>query len=208
MSVLAASRRAWISGALLALVISVLAGAPAAAVIPNARLTNDAASSIRPRVALDPNGNAVVVWQDNRYGNDEILWQKLDPLGNPLSGVVRVTNTAAASHWPDVACGPNGVSHVAWQEGDNVNGVGTVFFWPAIPTSSYQGRGGSVASCGSPSITNIAGATSTTTTASAMGGASVIRVFDAGGNIQYVVPGGGICTISQGAGQATTPSVG
>src|SRR5438128_2247815 len=101
--------------------ILLLASASAAASIPNIRLTADAASSVRPRVTLDPNGNAVVVWQDGRYGNDEILWQKFDQLGNALTPVVRVTNTAGASRFPDVDCDPNGVSHIAWQEGENIN---------------------------------------------------------------------------------------
>jgi hypothetical protein len=74
--------------------------------LPNIRLTSDASSSARPRVALDPQANVVVVWQDGRFGNDEILWQKFDQLGNPLTAVVRVTNTAGASRYPDARAAP------------------------------------------------------------------------------------------------------
>ena len=101
--------------------------APSASAVPNLRLTNDAGSSMRPRVALDPSQNLVVVWQDDRYGNYEILWQKFSPLGDPLTPIVRITNTAAASVRPDVACDAAGTSHVVWQEGESVNGVGTVY---------------------------------------------------------------------------------
>jgi hypothetical protein len=45
---------------------------------PAVRLTSNPAASERPRVALDPQGFAIVVWQDGRYGNREILWQKFD----------------------------------------------------------------------------------------------------------------------------------
>jgi hypothetical protein len=284
-----------VCAAVLALAVTV---SRASALIPNVRLTLDPASSARPRVALDPSGNAIVVWQDGRFGNDEILWQKFDPLGNALTSVIRVTNTAAASRWPDVSCDPSGVSHVAWQEGENVNGVGAVFFcrlnsagtkilndvqiptsnvghprvealangstdlvyyrssgvidfytlyarysaaggpvcskqlggsitatvinpsiatdasgtafllWFEIPTSNYTLRATSVASCGTPSTTTVGTASSTTYTTSAMGGSSVLRMFDTGGNIQNVLVGGGTCQISQGSGQASTPSVG
>jgi hypothetical protein len=82
---------------------------------------------MNPRVALDPSGNVIVVWQDNRYGNFEILWQKFGPLGTPLSSPVRVTNTVASSVNPDVACDPLGISHVVWQEGPS-SGFGDVYF--------------------------------------------------------------------------------
>ena len=88
-------RRALISGLCL-LAVSLLSH-PAIAV-PNIRLTNDGAASIRPHCALDPSGNVVVVWEDGRYGNDEILWQKFDQLGNPLTAVVRVTNTGITAY--------------------------------------------------------------------------------------------------------------
>ena len=41
----------------------------------NYRLTRDPASSINPRVALDPIDNVHVVWSDNRDGNSEIYYK-------------------------------------------------------------------------------------------------------------------------------------
>jgi len=116
-----------LSAAVPAILILAMAATPVSALIPNIRLTIDPASSVRPRVALDPQSNVVVVWQDGRFGNDEILWQKFDQLGSPLTAVVRVTNTAGASRLPDVSCDANGVSHVTWQEGENVLSVGSVY---------------------------------------------------------------------------------
>ncbi len=111
-----------------ALVLVLVPGAGTArAAIPNVRITNESAQSDRPRVALDPSGNMVVVWEDARHGNYEILWQKLDALGNAISQPIRVTNTAGASLRADVAVDAAGTSHIVWQEGDNPNGVGTVY---------------------------------------------------------------------------------
>jgi hypothetical protein len=109
-------------------VLGVLFWLGTALAVPNYRLTIDPGSSVRPRVALDPNNDVIVVWQDSRFGNNEILWQKFDQLGNPLTAVIRVTNTAGNSARPDVACDPAGNSHVVWQEGENGNGVGMVYF--------------------------------------------------------------------------------
>ena len=100
---------------------------PLAFAATNIRLTSDPASSTNPRVALDPQSNAVVVWQDTRYGNSEILWQKFNQFGGPVSAVVRVTNTTATSANPDVSVDANGTSHIVWQEGVGGNGEGTVY---------------------------------------------------------------------------------
>jgi hypothetical protein len=93
---------------------------------PAIRLTGSTGASERPRVAIDPQGMAIVVWQDARYGNREILWQKFDLMGVPQTSVQRLTETAASSVRPDVSCDASGGSHVVWQEGES-NGVGQVY---------------------------------------------------------------------------------
>lgn len=110
--------------------------APTATAAPNVRLTNESHHSIRPRVAFAPNLNVVVVWQDDRDGNYEILWQKFDRSGIALTPVVHVTNTAATSARPDVSCDAAGNSHVVWQEGDNVNAAGTVYYCKLDPNGA------------------------------------------------------------------------
>ena len=42
------------------------------------------ASQHSPAVAVDRDGNAIVVWEDQRNGNDEIYAQRLDATGNRL----------------------------------------------------------------------------------------------------------------------------
>jgi hypothetical protein len=94
----------------------------------NVRLTNNSAASEHPVVAIDSVGTNVVVWQDNRDGNYEIYWRRFTELGVPLTGEVRVTNTTGKSVRPDVSCDSTGKNYIVWQEGENVNGVGTVYF--------------------------------------------------------------------------------
>jgi hypothetical protein len=109
-----------------------LFGVPSYAIDPDdfpphaVRLTGDPAASTRPRIAFDPDGNIVVVWQDGRYGNSEILWQKFDLVGTPLTGLFRVTETTSSSVRADVSCDASGRSHIVWQEGE-ASGVGTVY---------------------------------------------------------------------------------
>jgi hypothetical protein len=108
--------------------ILVVAVARPVAAVPNLRLTADVAASQRPRVALTSQHSAVVVWQDTRTGNAEIFWQRFTSQGEPLSALVQVTTTTAASVRPDVSVDPSGHSHIVWQEGENPNGVGTVHY--------------------------------------------------------------------------------
>lgn len=116
------------SGLRFVIVCSVLVGLAAYAhAVGNIRLTDDESSSENARVDIDVDGNRVVVWQDDRFGNYEILWRKFTASGVPLTGIVRVTDTALPSVRPDVDCDAAGASHVVWQEGENVNGVGTVY---------------------------------------------------------------------------------
>src|SRR5438132_2586443 len=116
--------------------LTILFWTSAVSATPNIRLTNDAAASIRPRCCLDASGNVIVVWEDGRFGNDEILWQKFDQVGTPITAVVRVTNTAAKSAKPDVACDAGGTSHIVWQEGEDGNGVGTVYICRLDPSGT------------------------------------------------------------------------
>ncbi len=92
----------------------------------NVRLTEDPGSSIRPRVAIGPDGNVAVVWQDDRHGNQEIFWQKFTLLGVPITPVVRVTDTPEDEFRPDIDMDATGTSHVVWQEDSNLSGVGEV----------------------------------------------------------------------------------
>jgi tetratricopeptide (TPR) repeat protein len=79
-----------------------------------------------PSVAVDPNGNIIVVWSDERHGstNDTIYAQKLDTNGNRLwdTSDVRVNqNTSSCTRVaPDIAIDSDGNAIIVWR--DNRNG--------------------------------------------------------------------------------------
>ena len=50
------------------------------------RLTTDAATSLRPAIAVTGTGTVEIVWQDRRLGAPEIFHTRLDPLLHPLDG--------------------------------------------------------------------------------------------------------------------------
>lgn len=94
---------------------------------PNIRVTSDAGSSRKPRLALDNQGNAVVVWEDNRLGTYQIFWQKFSQMGAPLTSPVQVTNSSLPSVRADIWCDVSGNSDIVWQEDESIN-QGTVKF--------------------------------------------------------------------------------
>ena len=68
----------------------------------NTNIVDDSASSEEPVIQTDSDGNAHVVWQDNRDGNYEIYYKKLDRDGNELVSDTRLTYDAAASSSPGI----------------------------------------------------------------------------------------------------------
>ena len=94
----------------------------------NVRLTNDPASSSRPAVDFDADGNLVVAWEDNRDGDYEIYWRKFTPQGYPLTGVIKITDNTSNSVRVDISCDGAGNSYLVWQEGEGSWGVGTGYF--------------------------------------------------------------------------------
>lgn len=78
------------------------------------RLTTDPAISTQPAIAVDSNNNLHVVWTDDRDGNSEIYYKKLDNNGNNLTADIRLTNNPADSSFPALARDPFNFIHVAW----------------------------------------------------------------------------------------------
>jgi len=83
------------------------------------------AGQYSPAIAVDGNGNNVVVWQDYRNGNGDIYAQRLDGAGNRLWGSdVRVNSDTgtAGLYSPAIAVDGNGNNVVVWQDYRNGNG--------------------------------------------------------------------------------------
>ena len=81
------------------------------------RITNNSASSFYPSVAST--GNIVfIVWQDGRFGNDEILFKSSPDNGNNWgsdTSAIRLTNAAGFS-WAPTISAEDGKVHVAWRD--------------------------------------------------------------------------------------------
>ena len=78
------------------------------------RVTTDGASSAVPRVAWT-GSEYVMVWYDNRPGNFEIYFARLDSTGAKIGSDERVTTASGWSDWPDIVW--NGAHFgVAWAD--------------------------------------------------------------------------------------------
>ena len=78
------------------------------------RLTNDAATSDTPRIAVSGN-NLHIVWVDNRGGNLEIYYKRSADGGTTWGADTRLTNDPAFSTEPIVAVSGNNI-HVVWRD--------------------------------------------------------------------------------------------
>ena len=74
-----------------------------------------------PRVAGLSNGGFVVVWYDNRSGNDDIYGQRFDVSGNALGNNFKISDDQSGKRqaWPAVSADGNGRFFVAWVDWRN-----------------------------------------------------------------------------------------
>jgi uncharacterized protein YqjF (DUF2071 family) len=94
--------------------------------VDDTRLTDDTASSMRPRIAVDSSGNVHIAWYDSRDGNAEIYYTELDNAGTTLVDDTRLTNDPAGSQWPSIAVDSSNNPHVAWT--DERDGNGEIYY--------------------------------------------------------------------------------
>jgi len=67
-------------------------------------------------MTIDNLGYVHIAWQDNRDGNWEIYYKKLDDTGVNLTGDERVTNDSASSIRPTITVDGNNNVHVTWYD--------------------------------------------------------------------------------------------
>ncbi len=74
-----------------------------------------------PRVAYSSEGWFVVVWYDNRWGDDDIYVQRFDSVGNKRSVNIRASGAATGTRqaFPDVAADDAGHFTVVWTDWRN-----------------------------------------------------------------------------------------
>jgi hypothetical protein len=80
-----------------------------------------AAPQHEPDLAVSISGWFVIVWYDNRMGQDDIYIQKFDSSGIPVGGNVRVNDdgTSSKQKFPCVAIGGDDVVTIAWVDWRN-----------------------------------------------------------------------------------------
>lgn len=78
------------------------------------RISFDTSTSNFPEIAIDSNDNVHIVWADDRSGNYEIYYSKLDNLGNKLIEEKRITFAPSYSWFPEVSVDVDDNLHLVW----------------------------------------------------------------------------------------------
>lgn len=84
--------------------------------VPAFQASDSWAASTSPCMAVDSAGNAHIVWVDNRDGNDEIYYTKIDDSGIKTVFDKRLTLDPRQSLAPAVAVDSKGNIHIVWQD--------------------------------------------------------------------------------------------
>jgi hypothetical protein len=80
------------------------------------RLTNTAAGSEHPAIAIDSSNHIHVVWSDATSGNMEIYYRKSTNGGATWTPSQRLTWTSGGSYFPDLTIDSGGNLHVVWHD--------------------------------------------------------------------------------------------
>lgn len=84
----------------------------------NFKVNDDAAAAYQhnPKVAVDGDGDFVVVWYDNRMGNDLVMGQRFNASGVAQAGNFLISDNISGNKcvFPDVACDQNGNFTAVW----------------------------------------------------------------------------------------------
>lgn len=84
--------------------------------ISTMKVSTGGSASNKPSICADSDGKACLVWSDQRDGNDEIYYAKVDQSGSLEVDNMRITYNDSISFWPHVAVDPNNNIHIAWND--------------------------------------------------------------------------------------------
>jgi hypothetical protein len=90
------------------------------------RLTDARLDSTQPVVARDARGDLHIAWSDDRTGDSEIYYKKVDTAGKVLVADERLTTTASRSIYPTMAVDSFGGAHIAWL--DDRGGMWNIYY--------------------------------------------------------------------------------
>lgn len=79
------------------------------------RITYNAGYSTRPEIAVDTSDNLHLVWEDDTYGNAEILYKESTDGGSTWSAIYRLTWDSNFSGFPVIAADQMDYVHVVWR---------------------------------------------------------------------------------------------
>lgn len=94
------------------------------------RLTTETSSQTRPAIATSPDGVCSVVWQDNRDGNHEIYFCRINQNMQVIVPPTNISNTSGSSIIPKIDTDANGNSYIVWTE--NGQGVGGHVYYTKV----------------------------------------------------------------------------
>lgn len=81
-----------------------------------ARLTWSSGNSNEPAVAADSGSGIYVVWHDDIWGDNEILYKRSTDVGATWMGLVRLTWNSGESYTPAIAADSSNNIHVVWYD--------------------------------------------------------------------------------------------
>lgn len=85
---------------------------------PTSNLSQNTGLSFNPSIAITNTGTAVVAWNDNSYGNMEVMVSRTQDHGKTWSAPLNVSNNSGLSTFPTIEASPDGVLHMVYQDGD------------------------------------------------------------------------------------------
>ncbi len=97
--------------------------------LPDVNLTNQTIGlASGQKLGVDSQNNIHVVWSDNRSGNNEIYYKKVNgSSGVNLTGDIQLTNQINNSVSPDVVVDSQDSLHVVWTD-TRLNSLGSIFY--------------------------------------------------------------------------------
>ncbi len=96
------------------------------------RITNAINESLYPSLVWGGTGYGVS-WQDNRDGNYQIYFARIDSLGNKIGSDIRITNVPFDSFYPSLVRNGNGYG-VSWHDGRDLNNE--IYYVKLSPTGT------------------------------------------------------------------------
>jgi hypothetical protein len=121
-------------------------------------ICSDAFSQINPALATDGSGGAIIAWQDNRNGSNDIYAQSISSAGTVrwMANGIAVCNASQVQKEPQVVADGSGGAIIAWTDHRNtldddiyaqrVDASGT-FLWTANGASVVSSMTGNQNSC-------------------------------------------------------------